>query len=213
MLTYEQKRFFLIVIVLIMFVPMILIGLGRAIKQEIHDRRCPAIREVGEFQTVFNEYAAAYGLSIDLSEVQWRESGYYHAKTVPVHGDETQLYCKVVAKDESYGAEVMRVEFFGAYESEEDAEIARLSKLLKSCFRIFAPSAYAEYASKVLYVDDYSYVELMEKAFETWNQEEAEFFDNFLSDDVQKDKLENEHLEIRSCITEDGKYEKSFLWS
>lgn len=213
MLTYEQKRLFLIAIVAIMLVPMILIGLGRFIKQEIYNRRCPAIREVGEFQDVFNEYAAEAGLSIDLSQAQWRESGYYHAKTVPVNGTEVPLYCTVVGRDESYGAIVMKVEFRGEYEIETDAEIEQLSKLLKICFQIFAPTAYACYDIAPRYYEEYAYVELMEKAIEVWGQEETDFFDNFLSDDVQSDNLENEHLHFQSRITENGTYEKGFTWS
>jgi len=103
MLTYEQKKIFATAIVLIMLVPMIIVGMVIRIKTDIYNRKCPAIREVGEFQKVFNEYASAYGLSIDLSEVQWRDSGYYHAKTVPVRGSEA-LYCTLVGNYESNGA-------------------------------------------------------------------------------------------------------------
>jgi len=213
MLTYEQKRLFLIVVVAIMLVPMILIGLSRFIKQEIHNWRCPAIREVGEFQKVFNEYAAEAGLSIDLSEAQWRESGYYHAKTVPVTGAEIPLYCTVVGRDESNSAIVVKVEFRGEYEAETDMEVESLSDALKICYQIFAPTAYFYYDRIKYRNDEYSYVTCMKKAVEDWKQDEMEFVVNFLSDDVQSGKSEHEHLRFYSRITEDGTYEKGFTWS
>lgn len=40
MLTYQQKRIFLIVVMVAMLAPMILLGLGRHIQQKIYVKNC-----------------------------------------------------------------------------------------------------------------------------------------------------------------------------
>jgi len=205
MLTYEQKKIFATAIVLIMLVPMIIVGMVIRIKTDIYNRKCPAIREVGEFQKVFNECASAYGLSIDLSEAHWRDSGYYHAKTVPVHGSD-ELYCTVVGNYESNGAMVMSVEFCGEYEAKEDAETEHLSKMLESCFQIFAPKVYGQH-DYMRHAEDRSFIEMMDIVTKTWSRASAEYKEAFLSD-----HRESENIRVYSRVTEEGKYQKMFIW-
>jgi len=213
MLTHKQRKIFLIIVMGAMFVPMILIGFGKHIRQEIFNKRCPAIREVGEFQEVFNTYAMEYGLSIDLSETAWAPySGHYFIKTVPVKGAEETLRCAVAAWGQANRSEVRAVAFYEISKQEELHEDSALESSLRVCFRVFAPSMYespyAGYSESGL---DYEGIVLTAK--KKWRLPETEHYEWFISDHVSKRDIEYETLRIRSRITEDGKYEKFFEWS
>jgi len=211
--THKQKRLFLIIVVGAMLAPMVLFGLGKHIRREIFYHRCPAIRMVGEFQRTFNEYAAAYGLSIDLSETAWEPySGHYFIKTVPVKGTEETLHCDVVAWGQTNGSEVRAVGFYEISKQEELQEDSAIESSLRTCFRIFAPSMYeSPYAGESESGLDYEGIVLTAK--KKWRLPETEHYEWFISDHVSKRDIEYETLRIRSRITEDGKYEKFFEWS
>jgi len=208
MLTYQQKRIFLIVVMVAMLAPMILLGLGRHIRQRIYVKNCPAIRGVGEFERVFNEYAAEKGLSMDLSEAAWKPYGkHYYSKTVPVHGTE-EVQCSVIAWDRSNGSEVRAVKFYHAAKTKTSQENASLEACLRICFRIFAPSMYASpYAGES--ESGLDYMGIVSLAKKKWLETEEDHYESFYSDHIS----EWETLQIQSRITEDGTYEKGFTWS
>ena len=209
MLTYEQKRLFLIVVVTAMLAPILLLGLGRHIQQRIYVKNCPAIRGVGEFERVFNEYAAEKGLSMDLLEATWQpHEKHYYIKTVPVHGAEETLKCSVVAWGRSDGSEVRAVKFYHAAGTETSQENASLEACLQICFRIFAPSMYeSPYTGES--ESGLDYMGIISLAKEKWLETEADHYEWFRSDHIS----ESETLRIQSRITDNGTYEKGFTWS